>query len=95
MLEAKDVIGYSSLRNSSSYYSFKSLFNVRQECYKSLRLGQCLVCLSYLRYYSYFCKLLLPKEVVKFKALLEDPLYKFSNVGLAGIEQAHYRVISA
>jgi hypothetical protein len=95
VLGAEDVVGHGSPRDSSSYCSFKSLSNAQQECYRSLGLGQCLVRLSYLRYYGYLCKLLLPREVVKFKALLEDPLYKFPDVGPAGTEQAHCGAISA
>jgi hypothetical protein len=39
VLGAKDLVGYSSLHNSSSYCSFKSFPNAGKECYRSLGLG--------------------------------------------------------
>jgi DNA-directed RNA polymerase subunit RPC12/RpoP len=36
MLETKDLMSYSSLGNSSSYCSFKSLSNAREKRYRSL-----------------------------------------------------------
>jgi hypothetical protein len=95
MLGAKDLVGYSSLYNSSSYCLFKPLSNAGEECYRPLGSRQSPVLLSYLRYYSYFCQLLLCWEVVEFKAPLEDPLYKFPNLGLAGAEQLHCRAVCA
>jgi hypothetical protein len=39
MLGAKDLVGYSSPRDSSSHCSFKSFPNAGKECYRSLGLG--------------------------------------------------------
>jgi hypothetical protein len=59
MLRAEDLVGYSSLCDSSSYCLFETLSNAGEQCYRSLGLGQRLVLLSYLRYHSHLCQLLL------------------------------------
>jgi hypothetical protein len=45
VLGTKDLVGYSSLRNSSSYWSFMSFPNAGEECYRSLGLRRSLVSL--------------------------------------------------
>jgi hypothetical protein len=39
MLGAKDLVGHSSPRDSSSHCSLKSFSNAGKECYRSLGLG--------------------------------------------------------
>jgi hypothetical protein len=95
MLGAKDLVGYSSLRDSSSYRPFETLSNAGEQCYRSLGMGQRLVLLPYLRYYGYFCQLLLCWEVVEFKASLRDSLYKLPYLRLASTEKSHSRAVSA
>ena len=86
MLGAEDLVCHGGPRDSSSYCSFKSLSNAREKRYRSLGAGRRSVCLPRLRYYCYFCQLLLCWEVVKLKASLENPSYEFPNLSPTGAE---------
>jgi hypothetical protein len=95
MLRAEDLVGYSSLRDSSSHCPFETLSDAGEQCYRSLGLGRRPVLLSYLRYHGHLCQLPLCWEVVKFKASLEDSSYKLPYLRLASTEKSHSRAVSA